>query len=231
VVNAVAYTVQVASTGQPWDAGAFVGAVATGAATGLVTAVSIVVEPIDYAMTAVQCVTAGCSAADVALTVLPGAIGPLARQVDNVLDVAKAAENTGAAVKAVENGSDAVQAAENGGDAFKFADTTSPAGANQLTGNSLSNASRRGGETPAAARGRQAHQDLREQILKKPGWKSEPKLLGADGKSYKPDVVTPSGRFMELKPNTPSGRAQGARQVRIYTKQLGMKGRVIYYDP
>ena len=79
--------------GQAWDAGAFVGAVATGAATGAVTAMSFVVEPIDYAMTAVQCVTDGCSLAEVALTVVPGAIGPVAKQIDNVLDVARATSN------------------------------------------------------------------------------------------------------------------------------------------
>ena len=38
-------------------------------------------------------------------------------------------------------------------------------------------------------------------------------------------------RFMELKPNTPSGRATGARQAKRYREQLGMKGKVIYYDP
>ncbi len=233
VVNAVAYTVQVASTGQPWDAGAFVEAVASGAATGAVVAVSIVVEPVDYALTAVQCVTSGCSVADVALTVAPGAIGPIAHQVDNVLDLAKAAENTSDAVKAVENAGDAIHAAENGSDALKLADTTST-GANQLAGkadDALRNAGRRGGENAAAARGRQAHRELAEQVEKKPGWRSEPSLTGANGKTYRPDVVTPNGRFMELKPNTPSGRASGARQVKIYEKQLNMKGRVIYYDP
>ena len=93
VVNAVAYTVQVASTGQPVDAGGLLGAMASGAVAGAVTAASFVVEPIDYAMTAVQCVTDGCSLAEVALTVVPGAIGPVAKQIDNVLDVARATSN------------------------------------------------------------------------------------------------------------------------------------------
>jgi hypothetical protein len=43
--------------------------------------------------------------------------------------------------------------------------------------------------------------------------------------------VTPNGRILELKPNTPSGRAAGERQIRNYEEQLGMPGRVIYYDP
>ena len=89
----------------------------------------------------------------------------------------------------------------------------------------------RGGESAAAAAGRQAHRELAERVAQKPGWQSEPRLLGADGKIYKPDVVTPNGRILELKPNTSSGRAAGARQIRNYEEQLGMPGRVIYYDP
>lgn len=89
----------------------------------------------------------------------------------------------------------------------------------------------RGGESAAAAAGRQAHRELAERVAQKAGWRSEPRLIGADGKVYKPDVVTPNGRILELKPNTPSGRAAGERQIRNYEKQLGMPGRVIYYDP
>lgn len=76
-----------------------------------------------------------------------------------------------------------------------------------------------------------AYADLAAKVKQKPGWQSEPVLKGADGKNYQPDVVTPSGRFMELKPNTPSGRATGARQAQRYRDQLGMEGRVIYYEP
>ena len=89
----------------------------------------------------------------------------------------------------------------------------------------------RGGESAAAAYGRQAHRELDERVRQKPGWQSEPRLVGADSNTYIPDVVTPRGVILELKPNTPSGRAQGARQLRIYEEQLGMRGRVIYYDP
>jgi hypothetical protein len=80
-------------------------------------------------------------------------------------------------------------------------------------------------------RGNQAHADLAAKVKQKPGWQSEPVLRGADGKRHKPDVVTPSGRFMELKPNTPPGRATGEAQAQRYRDQLGMEGRVIYYDP
>jgi Pretoxin HINT domain len=90
---------------------------------------------------------------------------------------------------------------------------------------------KRGGESPAAAAGRQAHAELAKEVEQKPGWESEPSMIGADGKTYKPDVVTPGGRILELKPNTRSGRAAGRRQIRKYQQQLGMRGRVIYYDP
>ena len=83
----------------------------------------------------------------------------------------------------------------------------------------------------AIDKGNKAHADLAAKVDKKPGWESEPVRRGADGKLHKPDVVTPSGRFMELKPNTPSGRATGARQAQRYRDQLDMEGRVIYYDP
>jgi RHS repeat-associated protein len=89
----------------------------------------------------------------------------------------------------------------------------------------------RGGESAAAAAGRQAHRELAERVAQKPDWRSEPRLVGADGKIYKPDVVTPNGRILELKPNTPTGRAAGERQIRTYEEQLGMPGRVIYYEP
>ena len=89
----------------------------------------------------------------------------------------------------------------------------------------------RGGENPSAVFGRQAHSDFRQRVESKPGWQSEPRLQGADGKFYKPDALTPNGRIIELKPNTPSGRLAGARQISSYSKQLGLKGRVIYYDP
>ncbi len=39
-----------------------------------------------------------------------------------------------------------------------------------------------------------------------------------------------SDQFMSSRPNTPSGRAAGARQVDRYEQQLGQKGRVIYYE-
>ena len=78
----------------------------------------------------------------------------------------------------------------------------------------------------------QAHEELKERVRKKgDDWQPEPSIRGKDGRLHRPDVVTPGKRFIELKPNTPSGRASGRRQARRYEEQLGKKGRVIYYDP
>jgi len=101
-------------------------------------------------------------------------------------------------------------------------------------GKAMNKATRRGmhpNAKKAIEKGNKAHADLAAKVSKKPGWKSEPVLRGADGKMHKPDVITPNNRFMELKPNTPSGRRAGARQAQRYRDQLGMKGRVIYYNP
>jgi RHS repeat-associated protein len=90
---------------------------------------------------------------------------------------------------------------------------------------------RRGGENTAAAAGRKAHKELAERVAQKPGWRSEPRMKGADGKTHVPDVVTPRGRIMELKPKTPSGQSAGARQTRRYSAQLGAPARTITYRP
>jgi RHS repeat-associated protein len=95
----------------------------------------------------------------------------------------------------------------------------------------LRQAAKRGGESAEAAAGRQAHRELAGRVVQKPGWRSEPRMTGRDGKSYRPDVRTPRERHLELKPDTPSGRASGARQARTYTNQLGGRTRVIYYKP
>ena len=51
------------------------------------------------------------------------------------------------------------------------------------------------------------------------------------GKTVRPDVVTKGGRPLELKPNTPSGRAKGRSQLPAQERATGKKGRVIYYEP
>lgn len=77
-------------------------------------------------------------------------------------------------------------------------------------------------------------------VAKKPGWKPEPTLRLDDGRILRPDVRTPphvrtpgekpTPFQMELKPNTPSGRAAAARAVKKY-EPTGVKTRPIYYNP
>lgn len=80
------------------------------------------------------------------------------------------------------------------------------------------------GDNWATRAGRRAHAALRERVAQKPGWEPEPTVTLKDGRTLRPDVRTPSrvrtpGKEpepfqMELKPNTPSGRAAAARAVR-----------------
>ena len=46
-----------------------------------------------------------------------------------------------------------------------------------------------------------------------------------------PDALTKDGSPVELKPNTPSGKAKGAAQLPKYERATGKKGRVVTYDP
>jgi RHS repeat-associated protein len=89
---------------------------------------------------------------------------------------------------------------------------------------------RRGGESAKAAYGRLKHEELADKVRAKAGWESEPRVKGKSGDFFKPDVVTPRGRILELKPNTPSGRAAGRRQKKKYAEEIDERVRVIYYD-
>jgi RHS repeat-associated protein len=94
----------------------------------------------------------------------------------------------------------------------------------------------RGSQNPntadAAKEGREQHKDFAEKVKAKPGWKSEPTVKDPKtGRSVRPDAVSPGGRPVELKPNTPSGRAQGRRQLPGQERATGKRGRVVYYDP
>jgi len=83
----------------------------------------------------------------------------------------------------------------------------------------------------AIAKGKQAHKEFADKVKKK-GWKSEPRLKDPKtGKIVKPDAVTKSGRPIELKPNTPTGRKKGAQQIKAQERATGKKGRVVYYGP
>ena len=91
----------------------------------------------------------------------------------------------------------------------------------------------RGGESAAAAFGRQMHRMFKDRVSQKPGWRSEPQDLvdPVTGRKVVPDAISPSGRPVELKPDTPSGRRAGARQLEVYERATGKRGRVVYYDP
>ena len=88
-----------------------------------------------------------------------------------------------------------------------------------------------GGENDAAKRGRAEHEKFKNRVRNKPGWVAEPQNLidPVTGKKVVPDALTPSGRPVDLKPDTPSGRAQGRTQLKKYERTTGKSGRVIYY--
>jgi RHS repeat-associated protein len=87
------------------------------------------------------------------------------------------------------------------------------------------------GENQAAIAGRTAHADFAQKVKAKPAWQSQPSLTDpATGKTVKPDAVTPTGRPLELKPKTTSGRAAGRRELPKYERATDKKGRVIYYE-
>lgn len=96
------------------------------------------------------------------------------------------------------------------------------------------------GDNWATRAGRRAHAALKERVAQKPGWDPEPRVELADGRILRPDVRTPPrvrtpGKQpepfqMELKPNTPSGRAAAARAMKKY-EATKVKTRPIFYDP
>ena len=96
------------------------------------------------------------------------------------------------------------------------------------------------GDNWATRAGRRAHDALDAVVATKPRWRSQPSVKLEDGRILRPDVRTPprvrtQGKEpepfqMELKPNTPSGRAAGARALKKYAP-TNVKTRVIYYDP
>lgn len=118
--------------------------------------------------------------------------------------------------------------------------TTNNAAQNLLSQNGRVNAnssasSGRGTQNPkvreAVQTGQKAHKEFGQKAKDK-GWTVEPTLKDPlTGKNVKPDAVTPSGRPVELKPNTASGKAKGATQLPKYERATGQKGRVVTYDP
>ncbi len=114
--------------------------------------------------------------------------------------------------------------------------STSPAGKPSGSDAVKPVAKSRGGDSPAAARGRQVHEEFKQKVKAKkeqnPNWEENARVRDeATGKEYRPDALTSKGHPLELKPNTPSGRAAGKRQMKTYEAVTGKKGRVLYYDP
>jgi hypothetical protein len=72
----------------------------------------------------------------------------------------------------------------------------------------------------------------------KPGWEYEPNVPRLGAKPLKPDLGAPQRtpdpavrKYVEVKPNTPSGRVAAAKSVRRYEQATGQKVRALYYDP
>ena len=110
--EAIAYTAEVVQTGSGWDATEYWNRVThprlETVANAAVVVASTVAEPLDYLSTGVQCLTGECSVADVALTVVPGALGAIRKSLDQAVDAAQALENASDAARALENAGDAV---------------------------------------------------------------------------------------------------------------------------
>jgi RHS repeat-associated protein len=79
--------------------------------------------------------------------------------------------------------------------------------------------------------GMQAH-DAFYKIMSSRGWAANKGIRGLNGRLQIPDALAPGNRFwLELKPNTWSGRLAGKLKAARYKKQLNIHGRVVYYDP
>jgi hypothetical protein len=101
---------------------------------------------------------------------------------------------------------------------------------------------RRVGDNWATRKGRRAHAAFKEKVKTKDGWETDPPLKRAGKHPLRPDAGTPKRQpddpvnpgkrhYLELKPNTPSGRKAAARAVKRYMSLTKDKVRPIYYDP
>jgi RHS repeat-associated protein len=90
----------------------------------------------------------------------------------------------------------------------------------------------RGGENSSTALGRWMHRVFADEFEQVPGWRVNPRLVDPKtNRTVIPDAMTPEGNPVELKPDTPSGRAAGRRAIAKYERAAGMPGIVIHYDP
>lgn len=96
------------------------------------------------------------------------------------------------------------------------------------------------GDNWATRAGRRAHEAMKQRVAQKPNWDPAPKAHTTDGRLLRPDFGTPprvrkpgadpEPFHLELKPNTPSGRAAAARALKKY-EVTNKKTRAIFYDP
>lgn len=94
------------------------------------------------------------------------------------------------------------------------------------------------GDNWATRAGRRAHAALKERLAQKPGWEYEPKLPREGQRPLKPDMGTPKRnpldpsrrKYIELKPDSPSGRAAGARALERYRDATKDPVRLLFYS-
>ncbi len=72
----------------------------------------------------------------------------------------------------------------------------------------------------------------------KDGWTPGPRVAGPNDTTLIPDIGAPmrtpgseARRYIEVKPNTPTGRAAAARQVQKYKDATDQNVRALFYDP
>lgn len=94
------------------------------------------------------------------------------------------------------------------------------------------------GHNWATRAGQRADKYYKAMADAKDGWKPEPRILDKQGKMLKPDIGTPPRtsdpnvrNYIEVKPNTPTGRAAAAKQVKKYKDATGRRVRALFYDP
>ena len=78
---------------------------------------------------------------------------------------------------------------------------------------------------------RRHEQQLRPYVNQKgPGWRYGEGAIDPKTNTYVyPDVTTPRNRTMEMKPDSPTGRASGAKQIERYERATGKGSRVFSY--
>jgi hypothetical protein len=94
------------------------------------------------------------------------------------------------------------------------------------------------GDNWATRMGRRADKFYKDMARAKPGWQAEPRVVGPNGSTLKPDLGAPPRtpapdvrKYIEVKPNSPSGKAAAARQIKKYEEAILQKVRALFYDP